>query len=74
MKNTYLKPSTEIIRMETGAFLQEWRISIPKDAESKDVEYGGAVGAKRNNQGADDDNTNAPQPVAPAFPPSIWDD
>lgn len=58
--------------METGAFLQEWRISIPKD------EYnGGAVGAKsRNLQGSDNASTdpNAPQDDALAFPPCPWDD
>lgn len=72
MKNTYLKPSAEIIRMETGAFLDDWRISIPKD-----VEYEGPVGAKsRNPQGTDNVSTdpNAPQDDSLAFPPSPWQD
>ena len=71
MKNTYLKPSAEIIRMETGAILEDkWNFSsIPG--------FGGAAGAKsRNPQGTDNASTdpNAPQDDVLAFPPSIWDD
>lgn len=72
MNNTYLKPSVEILQVETGAFLDELRISIPKD-----VENDGAGGAKsRNPQGTDNTpaNPNAPQDDALAFPSSIWDD
>lgn len=65
MEKTYLKPSVEILHLETGAFLDEWRLSIPKD-----VEYEGPVGAKRRNMDTDSTDPDAPQPVAP----SIWDD
>ena len=64
MEKTYLKPSVEILHLETGAFMDQWRPSIPEE------EYGGEVGAKRRNMDTDNTDPNAPQPVAP----SIWDD
>lgn len=63
MKNTYLKPSVEILQLETGAFMDNLNItSLPL--------YDGPVGAKRRNTDTDSTDPDAPQPVAP----SIWDD
>lgn len=68
MEKTYLKPSVEILHLETGAFMDEWRISNPN------VEYGGEVGAKRRNLDTDSTDPDDSRSVAPALPSSIWDD
>lgn len=67
MKDIYLKPSIDIIKAEAGAFMDDWRVSIPDD------EYEGEVGAKRRNtQGLD--TPDSIRFVAPLFPKSIWGD